>query len=397
MRDTKGRGEPCDRIPSRAMSWNPATRSVRDFTPRRSRRKRLAFSIAFTFVLLILAELAGSRFLPGVRTRTEILTNFGGVYPAAFSDYLPFTTPAGMTVTGQPDIYSFGRIEFNALGYRGPDPVSIEKPSGRRRLLLLGDSFMLGWGVPEEQTIAGIIRDRWQTRAPFYEVINAGYRDGYSPDSYYAYLKREGLDLKPDLVAVEIFTFNDIADASTNVWHSVDELGGPTSLSTIRLYTDYRGGLLDRRLLPWPYRVPVLSNSRLFVAAGSAISKTVGVDTQFHEGNHASAASLEEGWRRFETSITAMSRLCESRGIPLVFVALPLIGKAPSEDVYFEPIQKLMQDRVRRPYLPLHELLNVANHQLPNDAHTNAAGNRVIADAILTLLAPYLEGNRSSR
>ena len=360
------------------------------------RLKPLAFSIVLTIFLLVAAEFASSRWLPGVRTRAEVLTNFGGVYPATFSDYLPFTTPAGITVTGDPDIYSFGQIQFNALGYRGPDPSTIEKPQGRRRLLLLGDSFVLGWGVPEEQTIAGLIRSRWQSRVPPYEVINAGYHDGYSPDSYYAFLKKEGLALKPDLVAVSIFTFNDVADASTNVWHSVDEFGGPTALSTIRMYTDYRGGLLDRRLLPWPYRVPVLSGSRLFVAASSAISSVMGVDTEIHQGTHGSAASLDEGWRRFEASITAMSRLCEANGIPLVFVAFPLIGRAPGDDVYFEPIRKLIQEGVRRPYLPLHESLN-ASHKLPNDEHTNASGNAVIADAIVTLLAPYLEVSPPAR
>ena len=99
----------------------------------------------------------------------------------------------------------------NSLGYRGRE-FSVDKPEDTFRILMLGDSITFGRGVDDEQTFAyllpGLLNGKYQDKN--LEVINAGYYDGYSLDSYYVYLINEGLKLEPDLVVLNFFAWNDI-------------------------------------------------------------------------------------------------------------------------------------------------------------------------------------------
>jgi lysophospholipase L1-like esterase len=328
--------------------------------------------------------------LPGVPTLADMQENFGRVYPVTSSDYLPFTSPP-MTAITDPE-GAFGAISYNALGCRGPDPRTIEKPPGKTRALLLGDSFVLGWGLREEQSISGQLRARLNP-APGpsrYEVINAGYRAGYSPDAYYAYLKKEGLALKPDWIAVQIFTHNDFNDVATNVWEETDELGGPTRLYSRRLFPDHRATLLSAKALPWNYKVPLLGRSRMFVAAGNGFNELfLGEDARIASDLVGEPLPPEETARRMETALTALSRLCEREHIPIVFLWFDWVGRHRSDHLQEPMLREVIEQKLRRPYRALHDVLQ-DSHRIPDDAHTNAEGARVISDALYELAKPWM-------
>jgi hypothetical protein len=105
---------------------------------------------------------------------------------------------------------------INRAGYRDDDHDPA-KPAGTYRILVLGDSFAFGQGVPEEQT--------WTRRLPAeiakrgggtVEVINAG-RMGLNTVNELNELKRYGLAYEPDLVVVS-FVLN---DADTDAYYRV--------------------------------------------------------------------------------------------------------------------------------------------------------------------------------
>jgi GDSL-like Lipase/Acylhydrolase family len=64
-------------------------------------------------------------------------------------------------------------ISINSMGVRGPE-FSQLPAEGVRRLLFLGDSLTLGWGVPEENTFSRIIEQKLK-KSMQVEVINAGH------------------------------------------------------------------------------------------------------------------------------------------------------------------------------------------------------------------------------
>lgn len=97
---------------------------------------------------------------------------------------------------------------FNSLGLRGPDR-KIPAPPGTFRILLLGDSFAMGLGVKEDDTIAAQLENRLNSSPPAggggtrFEVINGGVR-GYTPReqrlSFESHLSRYA----PQLVLVAV-------------------------------------------------------------------------------------------------------------------------------------------------------------------------------------------------
>lgn len=108
-----------------------------------------------------------------------------------------------------------GRVDYliNNLGFRGED-VSIEKPSGVRRVLCLGDSFTFGEGVREEDTWP---RRLDQLIGPGNQVINAGVQ-GYDLDHEARYLFQYGRQLAPDVVVIAFF-MNDAMPFGETVAH----------------------------------------------------------------------------------------------------------------------------------------------------------------------------------
>lgn len=98
----------------------------------------------------------------------------------------------------------FFRVEVtvNSRGLRGPER-GFEKPSGKRRVVVAGDSFAWGFGVSCPETLA----ERLEQVVPGIEVINGGV-SGYSTDQAFLWLREEGVRYGPDLV-VYLLSGND--------------------------------------------------------------------------------------------------------------------------------------------------------------------------------------------
>jgi len=95
------------------------------------------------------------------------------------------------------------RWSTNALGLRDR-PYDVDKPPGTRRVLLIGDSIGVGWGVDDGLGFEPILERRLGERSrarggPTIEILNLCV-PGYSPGQRYEHLQRVGWDLEPDLV-----------------------------------------------------------------------------------------------------------------------------------------------------------------------------------------------------
>lgn len=91
----------------------------------------------------------------------------------------------------------------NNLGFRD-EPMTIEKPEGTFRILLVGDSFMEGESVNLDQTAAQTLeRELTETTGKQIEVVNMGVMS-YSPVIYQRVIEDKGLPLDPDLVIVAV-------------------------------------------------------------------------------------------------------------------------------------------------------------------------------------------------
>ena len=96
-------------------------------------------------------------------------------------------------------------VDINSHGLRGPE-TTYEKPPATFRILNLGDSVAMGWGVREENTygqqLEALLNEQGKGDLR-YEVINAGV-PGWNLENDLAYLQAEGLKYEPDLILLDM-------------------------------------------------------------------------------------------------------------------------------------------------------------------------------------------------
>jgi lysophospholipase L1-like esterase len=99
-----------------------------------------------------------------------------------------------------------GKVNINSMGLRGPELSEV--PDGGYRILVLGDSYVAGFEVDDDQTFsAALERQLTEELGVPVQVVNAGVR-GYGTDQELLYYRERGRKLKPDLVILSI-AFND--------------------------------------------------------------------------------------------------------------------------------------------------------------------------------------------
>ncbi|MBF0206891.1 MAG: SGNH/GDSL hydrolase family protein [Oligoflexia bacterium] len=101
-------------------------------------------------------------------------------------------------------------INLNNLGCRGPD-VSLQKPVGTKRVLVMGSSITLGWGVEYDQVFTSLIERKLNSTSKKLEVINAGignYNSYYESRLFLRLFNK----VLPDAVVLHYF----INDAEAN-------------------------------------------------------------------------------------------------------------------------------------------------------------------------------------
>ncbi len=230
--------------------------------------KRLVIVIASILIVVILAEAGVRKFLPQLTYSKAYHDTF-----TCFTDnpWIPFTLKSNSVCDMKSPWGEFDTVaHINSNGYRGKE-FQIEKEPGVKRILMLGDSFAFGQGVSDTETYSSYAeRYLHQKGVEKAEVINAGYADSFSPDSYYVYLKKYGLKLKPDVIVVSLFVYNDITDLEETVWDSVDSDFLPERIVSCCRY--FGNGTLKNKELSIKYTIPILRESELFQLAFNTIN-----------------------------------------------------------------------------------------------------------------------------
>lgn len=176
--------------------------------PRASRRRDLLFGLTFmvmaTVVTLGLGEIA-IRVLASQR----LIYNIEMV---KYATLLKMPDPDGeLSHVHRPSSHAqlMGvDVALNSLGHRGPELMNPKDPS-RKRVLVLGSSVTLGWGVPLDSTFIMRAQSRLNTTRPFgpgmsFEFANAGIGN-YNTDFQYRLFERQYPIVRPDLVVLHYF------------------------------------------------------------------------------------------------------------------------------------------------------------------------------------------------
>jgi hypothetical protein len=108
-------------------------------------------------------------------------------------------------------------LAINAQGIRDDEPIG-PKAAGERRILVLGDSFVLAVQVPLAQTFVKRLDARLNAPASGagatrWRVINGGVQ-GYGPVNEWLFFDRVAASFEPDLVVHMVYVGNDAIEAN---------------------------------------------------------------------------------------------------------------------------------------------------------------------------------------
>ncbi|MCK4409942.1 MAG: hypothetical protein KAW67_07640 [Candidatus Eisenbacteria sp.] len=263
-------------------------------------------------------------------------------------------------------------VHTNELGIRSRP---IDSGSQSIRVLVLGDSYAFGWGVPEEDAfprqLESMIGRRF--RSVPVEVINAGL-PGYGLYQQHAMLLKVLSVTEIDIVVSTFSLANDPVDDLRIDRYAPDRL------------TEYSSDVTERS----PFLNEVIGRSRLL----SMLNRRTSV-LRFQLAN-----ASNEALRATSRSMNALLQTCAEHGIRTVCVIVPHRSEivAGSFKARLALAQSARARRLRAslaeqhgvPLIDVTDALSEAQKAeevyLPNDPHWTPAGHRAVAKAILEIL-----------
>jgi lysophospholipase L1-like esterase len=248
-------------------------------------------------------------------------------------------------------------ITTNSFGLRDGQREK-EKPPNAYRIVALGDSITMGWGVPQDRTYPAQLERMLNARPPHgfspdlhYEVLNLGVGN-YNTVQEVMRLKNLGLSFRPDMIILGYF----INDA--------EETPKPT-----------RGFLVEHSYLA------AFLMSRIRLANPSASNYL-----DYYRGLYK---ETQPGWRATQAALREFASIGRERSIPEMLFIIPEMHKL-GVAYPFADIHSKVQKAGLEAGLPVIDLLPVFDDRTPEsalwvsplDAHHNAVAQGLLAKGI---------------
>jgi lysophospholipase L1-like esterase len=341
-------------------------------------RPKIGLAVFTALLMLGLCELAARGFLPAPPNGTR--------QPEIVYRYDPEIRY--VHVPNQQGWIDDGLVSINSLGFRGREVV-VPKPTGRFRVVVLGDSVALGWGVGDHETFSFQLEQLLHKRFPNrdLDVINLAVA-GYNTRQEVTLFKRYVTRLEPDLVLVGFYT-NDVPDAA--------EDKGPAAGTRILATNPEAGQVLHLNPTPSSWLDRQLRRSRVIYMVGRAVRQLMGNGDGGKSGfameldvlQGKDSAALDRAWGTVQTELGDLQALARVDGFSAGIVVLPcreqVLGQYPNAR-YQNRIRTIAQPLGFFVIDPLQRLASDTRQAalfIPYDRnHPSAAGHRIIAQAI---------------
>jgi hypothetical protein len=230
-------------------------------------------------------------------------------------------------------------IAINSLGLRERE-ITVNKPPGTRRVLVIGDSFVFGPGVEAEWRATDIMN---RALGDDVEVINAGV-SGWGTDQELVFYENSLRRLEPDVVVVCVMAANDVINNMLDHLFLNEKVPKPRfsmENGTLRwsgpidrpppLRPTVRSVLRKSRLLLWAKRSADVVFARPEGDKGVAAESGLEMEWKRHRGyshwmvyENARHSQLDEGWRMTGAILRRFADVCEEDGTEFIVMAFPL-------------------------------------------------------------------------
>jgi len=244
-------------------------------------------------------------------------------------------------------------IRTDEWGLRGA-PVA-ELPPGGRRILFLGASITLGWGVAEEDTVTQVLQRRLSDSGEKAQVLNAGIGN-YNAPRYARLFLTQLKDLQPTDIVVHYF----LRDAE-----SLDAGGGDWLLRNSEL-----------AMTMW------IAWTRVQARFGES-----DIDTHYRSVYRPDTP----GYRDMERALGEIAAYSRQRGIRVYLAIVPDVHNL--ENYKLGDLHRQVAALAEGLGYKVVDLLPAFGKlqprevwAMPGDPHPNALGHKIMADALFPLL-----------
>lgn len=301
------------------------------------------------------------------------------------------------------------RLVTNSLGGRDAEPRVVPLNAERRRIAVIGDSFVEGVGYPFEQTFVGIVHDAMRQKDV--EILNLGV-SSYSPLLYWRKVQYmlESKGLKFD----ELLVFVDPGDILNEaLWYEMTPDGSVISNIQSGINIEQRGGgvgdwlavnsvigklaftVADRWRLH--LRQKYISDAERKGDEGSDSDTIVNArDASWTYDQHAWDKWGKTGLVRAVASLDRLRELTRRHGVSLTIAAYPWPGQVwrGQMDARHRLALQEWASANQAGFLDLYPaFLSVPANQalqdwfIKGDVHWSAEGHRLVASKVLDYLA----------
>ena len=245
-------------------------------------------------------------------------------------------------------------IRLNEWGLRGGPVESI--PSGGRRILFLGGSIALGWGVPEEETVQARLARRMRDGGRAVQVLNGGVGN-YNAKRYVSRFFKELTGLQPTDVVVHYF-LRDAEDLAPGG----DNLVLRNSQLAVTLWIAFH---------------------RLFDAAG---------EQSLVDHYRSVYQPTAPGFLAMQASLARLADYARANNIRLYLAMTPDVHNLV--DYKFSFVHDTMRDVAQKAGYTFVDLLPAMTGRppeelfaMPGDPHPNGLGHQLMAEAIFPVIS----------
>ena len=307
-------------------------------------------------------------------------------------DWVQYREPgAGYTLMQPGSHYEWQGIpvDINSHGLRGSE-TTYEKPPATFRILNLGDSVVMGWGVRQQDAygrqLESLLNESGKSNLNF-EVINAGV-PGWNLENALAYLQAEGLKYEPDLIVLGLTLSNDIKGKSALLADNQ-----PAAIKWLRSNTYF-----------WPFLTVQL---RWMDARAEGRDRIDVIDPPTDPDKYFPLDPESEQWKEFWSLVTAINQQAKEKDIPVVLIIFPLEFQVLDESYPTLP-QEIFMAKAEEAGIPAVDPLTTfqrACREKPGGAchledrylfadvwmHPSAAGHKLIAVELKEFLTRIIE------
>lgn len=245
-------------------------------------------------------------------------------------------------------------IRTNELGLRGGPVGLIDRVT--RRILFLGASITLGWGVPEEETVTARLGEMFRANGQEVEILNAGIGN-YNAERYVRRFMRDMQDLKPTDIVIHYF----LRDAE-----QLEHGGGNWFLRNSQLAVT------------------------LWIASSRLLNKTQSKSLEDHY--RMVYESDQPGYRSMVSSLKQLRKYATNNDIRVYLAMTPDVHNL--KDYKFGFVHKQIESLAAELgfiYVDLFPAFENLSQQevwaMPGDPHPNSLGHKLMADTIFPVLS----------